>query len=301
MITEIHADDFPMIYARLVKRFPKKPWLKRTQNLDHERTANPISIPGLEIENRIAYGLTWYDSGVHPEDSKRWGAVKVAMGFAIQVNALCEAEALTGSNSLAGRVAGAFNNPADLRAMVLELHAAIGLHRKGLTVEWPETTGSSSDTFDILAKGGPNDSFEVECKSFSPDKGLKITQKEAEGFFGVLLPKLSSTLACGEIVGVSITVPKKLPTSKPALEDLCNQVCAAILGNSPGIEGMFTLDKLPVKPFAHGELNDQEKLDELFHKHVQGLAKAVGSMTLVATTPQLACVLLTVESEEGDR
>ncbi|MNR49596.1 hypothetical protein D3C85_1689930 [compost metagenome] len=48
------------------------------------------------------------------------------MAFATQANSLCDAEAQAGSSSLAGSVAGALNNPADLRAMVLELHAATG-------------------------------------------------------------------------------------------------------------------------------------------------------------------------------
>jgi hypothetical protein len=301
MITEMHADDFPSIYARLVTRFPKKPWLKRTQSLNHEIKAKPISIQILVAENRIAYGLTWFEAGVGAKEIESWEAVKAAMAFAIQVNSLCDAEAQSGSSSLAGRVAGAFNNPADLRAMVLELHAAIGLHRRGLTVQWPEATLKSVDTFDILASGGGHDAFEVECKSFSSDKGLRIPQKEAMGFLAELLTSLSPTLSRGAMVGVSITVPKRLPTATTELKDLRNKVCAAIHNNASGVDGLFSLEKLSIEPFAPGEIKDQARLAELFSNHVQNHAGVMDSMRLIATTPKLACVLLTVASEEGHR
>jgi hypothetical protein len=301
MITEMHADDFSSIYARLVTRFPKKPWLKRTQNLQHEIKAKPISAQVLVAENRIAYGLTWFDAGVGANEIESWDAVKVAMAFAIQVNSLCDAEAQSGSSSLAGRVSGAFNNPADLRAMVLELHAAIGLHRRGLTVQWPEASPKSVDTFDILASGGGHDAFEVECKSFSSDKGLRISQKEARDFLADLLTSLSPILPRGSVVGVSITVPKRLPTGTTELENLRNQVCAAIHNNASGVDGLFSLEKLSIEPFAPREFKDQAHLADLFSKHVQDHAGVMDSMRLIATTPQLACVLLTVASEEGHR
>jgi hypothetical protein len=301
MITEMHADDFPSIYARLVTRFPKKPWLKRTQNLEYEIKAKPISIRVLVAENHIAYGLTWFDAGVGEKEIESWEAVKAAMAFAIQVNSLCDAEALSGSSSLAGRVAGAFNNPADLRAMVLELHAAIGLHRKGLTVQWPEATPNGIDTFDILASGGGNDDFEVECKSFSSDKGLRIPQKEAMGFLEELLTSLSPRLSRGAMVGVSIILPKRLPKTTTELQDLRNKVCAAIHNNASGVDGLFSLEKLSIEPFAASEIKDQAHLAELFSNHVKNHAGAMDSMRLIATTPKLACVLLTVASEEGHR
>lgn len=301
MITEMYADDFPLIYARLVTRLPKKPWLKRTQSLKHEIKAKPISTQLLIAENYIAYGLTWFDAGVGAMEIESWEAVKAAMAFAIQVNSLCDAEAQSGRSSLAGRVAGAFNNPTDLRAMVLELHVAIGLHRRGLTVEWPEATPKSVDTFDILASGGGQDAFEVECKSFSSDKGLRIPQKEAMGFLAELLTSLSPTLSHGAMVGVSITVPKRLPTATTELKDLRNKVCAAIHNNAVGGDGLFSLEKLSIEPFAPGEIKDQAHLAELFSNHVQNHAGVMESMRLIATTPKLACVLLTVASEEDHR
>ncbi len=301
MITEMHADDFSLIYARLVTRFPKKPWLKRTQSLKYEIKAKPISSQLLVAENRIAYGLTWFDAGVGEKEIESWEAVKAAMAFAIQVNSLCDAEAQSGSSSLAGRVAGAFNNPADLRAMVIELHAAIGLHRKGLSVQWPEATSKSVDTFDILASGGGHDAFEVECKSFSSDKGLRIPQKEAMGFLAELMTSLSPTLSRGAMVGVSIIVPKRLPTATAELKELRNKVCAAIHNNASGVDGLFSLERIAVEPFAPGEIKDQAHLADLFSKHVQNQAGVMDSMRLIATTPKLACVLLTVASEEGHR
>jgi len=301
MITEMHADDFSLIYARLVTRFPKKPWLKRTQSLKYEIKAKPISSQLLVAENRIAYGLTWFDAGVGEKEIESWEAVKAAMAFAIQVNSLCDAEAQSGSSSLAGRVAGAFNNPADLRAMVIELHAAIGLHRKGLSVQWPEATSKSVDTFDILAGGGGHDAFEVECKSFSSDKGLRIPQKEAMGFLAELMTSLSPTLSRGAMVGVSIIVPKRLPTATAELKELRNKVCAAIHNNASGVDGLFSLERIAVEPFAPGEIKDQAHLADLFSKHVQNQAGVMDSMRLIATTPKLACVLLTVASEEGHR
>ncbi|OWP72949.1 hypothetical protein [Pseudomonas sp. K2I15] len=300
MITEMHADDFPLIYAQLVTRFPKKPWLKRIQNLQHEIKAKPISIPALVAENRIAYGLTWFDAGVKANDIESWEAVKAAMAFAIQVNSMCDAETQAGSSRLAGRVAGAFNNPADLRAMTLELHAAIGLHRKGLTVQWPETIPNSVDTFDILASGANHDVFEVECKSFSSDKGLKIPAKEAQGFLGELLTSLSPTLSRGAMVAVSISVPKRLPTGTTELKGLRDKICAAIHNNAPVVEELFSLEKLSIEPFAPGEIKGQAHLAELFSKHVRDHVGEMNSMRLIATTPNLACVLLTIASDEGD-
>ena len=301
MITDLYERNFPSIYAELITRFPAKPWIKRTQDLQHEINANPMLESILESENRIAYGLTWFDAGMERLNVTAWEFVKVAMVFTVQVNALCDVEAKRGSSSLAGRVAGAFSNPDDMRAMVIELHAAIGLHRRGFTVDWPEATEGSIETFDILANSeGPN-AFEVECKSFSAEKGLKVTQLDAANFFNTLVRKLSPSLQRGEVLAASVVVPHRLPTRTEDLHRLCGQIHACIVDGGSGVEGVFELQRLPVEPFDPGEGKDRRRIAHRFFEHVRALTEKTDATSLVVTTPQRAGIFLTVESENNRR
>lgn len=230
MITETRETSFPETYERLVHLLPAKPWLSRTQKLQYQIKDNPLTRESIERTYRIAYGLSSFDrAGMDLVEGPEWQNVKYAMTFAAQALYLIDAaQDEKGRSAYVGRIGGAFKDPDTMRALISEHLTALHLHMRGLQIEWPPEHKGEGKSFDILAAGEGMPAFEVECKSFSSDKGKQITQDKAMEFFKQLTAKLGELRQPDTLRMIRITVPKKLPPAVKDQERLALQVVEAV-------------------------------------------------------------------------
>jgi hypothetical protein len=238
VITDLEETDFPALYTRFAGLFQgSKPWLKVVEKHQLQIKANPYSQPQIQRENRVAYGLAAFESGgLEHTGSSDWPYVQQAMSFAAQVCEIFDkATDEIGKQGYIGRIRGAFSNPAEMRAIRFEHLTALALYRHGGQIEWPETK-NGTERFDILVTYGDGDTFEVECKSCSPDKGKAITEHEATQFFRHLLERLEAVTRPGEVMMVKVRVPKRLPTSEKELSILAAEVFQAIEVGKPSTD-----------------------------------------------------------------
>ncbi|KSQ21630.1 hypothetical protein APB26_32110 [Pseudomonas aeruginosa] len=243
MITHLHDHQFDDTYAQLVDLIGDKPWLKATKDHSQQFAANPLSVIHITHDNRVAYGLAYFDElGMALQDTERWPTVVHALTFAAQVCELASKAIEDASRaSYIKRVKGAFKNPSDMRALSFEHLTALSLYKQGATIFWPdESTGTG--TCDLLVTTQEGVEFEVECKSNSPDKGRAITIEESSAFFNCLLPKLPVRHQAGQALLLKVCVPGRLPTSISALDLLVNDVVGACNANASATDGGVSID-----------------------------------------------------------
>lgn len=269
MITELEETAFPNLYARFVGLFQgTKPWLTVVEKHQLQIKDNPYSQSQIQKEYRVAYGLASFDSGgLEHAGSSDWPNVQHAMSFVAQIFEIVDQAPDAGKQAYIGRIRGAFTNPAEMRAIRFEHLTALALYRQGGQIEWPETK-SGPERFDILVTDIEGDSFEVECKSCSPDKGRAITEHQATQFFRQLLERLEVVTKPSEVLMLKVRVPKRLPTSEKALAVLAEEVIQAIeIGSSSTAQGVLlasyryssplvTISELPPEVVL-GEVNAQ--------------------------------------------
>ncbi|EPP9373529.1 hypothetical protein PZF67_005234 [Pseudomonas aeruginosa] len=225
MITDLREAQFPETYARFVELLQGKPWIKATEKHKLQIKANPFSQDQIYKENRVAYGLAFFETdGMALADSDAWPTVQHAMSFAAQVCQLVDqAQDEAGKLGYLGRIRGAFTNPNEMRAIRFEHLTAMTMFRHAAQIDWPETKGGP-DRFDILATIPGGMSLEIECKSCSPDKGRPITEKDAAQFFAHLVQRMVSATNPGEVLLMKIRVPKRLPTAVSKLIELADEI-----------------------------------------------------------------------------
>ncbi|HGO9799653.1 TPA: hypothetical protein ACLEB8_004841 [Pseudomonas aeruginosa] len=246
MISETRETLFPETYVRLVTMFPDKPWLKATRSLQYQIKDNPHTREAIERTYRIAYGLTSFDrAGMALVEGAEWQNVKYAMTFAAQALYLIDAaQDEKGKAAYVGRIRGAFKKPGDMRALIFEHLTALHLQMRGLQIEWSPEHKSKQRIFDILAVRDGVPVFEVECKSFSPGKGLQIPEGNAHAFFKPLIARLAELRQPDLFVLLRITVPRKLPTAPKELDLLAQQVVDALLAGQAESAGSVQLSSL---------------------------------------------------------
>jgi hypothetical protein len=250
VLTTLLMNDFPSIYNALVDAFPHKPWLKRTEVLDQHAKSAPLRHALARKSNDIAYSLSLFDQFgmglmATPEESE----MVVAMCTIAQTLNLAKISGEQARSRLLKRLEGAFRNPDDMRAMRMELHTATHLHRLGSRVEWSDEC-SGQETFDMLIVGASGQEVEVECKTWSEDKGSAITAEQASGLLQHLdgmKTKLIETVNSGEVLAAILTVAAGLPRSEPEQRQLAHDLVRAIVKSQPIVAdaGKVSLHRLP--------------------------------------------------------
>ncbi len=295
MITDIEETAFPALYARFVGLFlGNKPWLNAVQKLQLQIKANPYSQPKIERDNRVAYGLAAFDGGgLDDAGFADWGDVQHAMSFAAQICEIVDRAPEAGKQGYIGRVRGAFANAAEMRAIRFEHLTALALYRQGCQIEWPETR-NGPERFDILVTDSEGDTFEVECKSCSPDKGRAITEHQATQFFRHLLESLEVIVKPDEVLMLKVRVPKRLPTSEKELATLAGEIVQVLnAGASSTAHGVLLAVHRYDAPLATiSEMSPKAVMDEVNSLASRAFGSVEGHRALkyLPSTSAVLCV-----------
>lgn len=244
LTTELETRDIPAIYERFAREIGEKHWKHRVQALKQDIKGNPF-LERLHLqENAIAYQLEQLR-----ELHVRFGGAAVqayndhshysAASFAAQVLSVLDASSPALAERFRRRVHGALKNPADMRAMRLEMAAATHFLRAGRSVNWPEMNPAGGTvevgTFDLLIEDlGPH-GLELECKSVSEQKGRRITRRQAIEFYWQLrsrhwdrLKRLRTGIAA------VVEVPRDLPTQHKDRQALADALAKCVLHCAAG-------------------------------------------------------------------
>lgn len=216
LLTEMRTADIPATYQRFADVVGDRNWTHRAAQIRAAIKHNRFLDSYLRSENEVAFGLDDCGELIKrycglPNDVVSNRGLYPAISFAAQSMSMMDLATPVEAERLRKRVAGAFQNPDDMRALRLELTVATHFARRGHQLQWPEMAGSG--TFDLLVTDIGKSGVEVECKSISNDKGRKIHRHEALEFHHLMIGELAhirKTLRLG--LAVVLTVPDRLPT-----------------------------------------------------------------------------------------
>jgi hypothetical protein len=180
----------------------------------------------LHSENEIVFGLDHCASLIkryHGFPNNIDHALYPTIGFAAQVLSMMDLATPVEAERLGKRVAGAMHNPNDMRALRLELAVATHFVRRGYQLQWPEMVGGG--TFDLLVTDLGKNGLEVECKSFSDDKGRNIHRSDVLHFHHLVFNELASIRKSLKIgLSVVLTIQDRLPTNHADRQALAKRV-----------------------------------------------------------------------------
>src|SRR5579863_7459687 len=297
--TEVRSGEFPAVFTRFEALIGSSLWRRRVVKIREDIRGNPYLREWLREENRVAFALNAFSTGrdasgavpsVQVQDAHQYEAV----AFVVQTMSFLASVDAPIANSFVGRVRGAFANPADFRALSLEMLTATHLQRRGAVIQLPE-----DGTYDWLAE---RDGlvFEVECKSISGDKGRQVHFRESLDLCRLIkkeLGNLVNSVTDGLLLTVQLraTVPSAYQVrreiakqSKQATlmaQDLSSDVARVTLAHFPRSELVLS-----------GEPSDRDRVAKFMsqrygqaHDH-QAVAHATpaGGLILIAIGSQLA-------------
>jgi len=301
---ELHTDEFPALFQRFGEMVGAHHWKRRVDLIKTEFKGNRLLKEHLFQENEMVFSLQ-----ASTELAKKFGGFPAhlvncrplypCMAFAAQILSIAEASASTQRAQLVRRVHGAMKNPDDMRALRLELTAATHFLRRGLKVEWPETSGGG--TMDLVLPGlGPR-GLEIECKSASDDKGRKIHRREALDFYALIAPKLND-LGKGLKSGVAavLTLEGRMPGSFTARRNLAQSVVRYVLAGSSNC----TLDgaNLRIHEFDPKLLGDvgENGLPVITRDNIDSITGTTNREALIVGRKNGGAIVLVLQSAQDD-
>lgn len=178
---------YEQVYKKLLSVYPEKPWLKimkimKKMSRDKNVTINRYG------ERIIAYGLyLWESKRFHRCDKYEKIAIAEAFFYSEKFLGLYFKMSASEQAILNPRFGSAIKESEDMRALIFEVFTNYYLVDLGYSVENIDMNGSG-DTYDYLVtKNGYE--VQVECKSFSYDKGLNINSEEAQKLNALILER----------------------------------------------------------------------------------------------------------------
>lgn len=228
-----YINRIPIIYDRLSKIYPDKPWLQAFDRIQQKHKAFPFQVGREQFDNCLVTCLTsWERQPYKILDGFEWEQLVSVMMLADNVGELCQSvrEGKGGPIGLESRFRGAIKNPADARAIQFELSLATYFNRIGCQITWPDES-KGDETFDLLIKpqkGFPE--FELECKSFSGEKGSPVTMQDgfalAEACIKANIFEVPSRPPTGYAAILTVLINQKLNTDNMAIELLAAEIVA---------------------------------------------------------------------------
>ncbi len=310
---ELHTTDIPAIYERFEHEIGVRSWKERVSNVKQEIKGNPFLKKYLLQENEIAFQLEQLR-----ELKQRFGRVAAmayndrshypAASFAAQVLSVIDASSSTMAERFRARVRASMRiNPADLRALRLELMTATHFLRAGKKVTWPEMSTKHVEGQRVcdlvVADLGPL-GLELECKSFSEDKGRKITRREALEFFWLVRSNHWKRLRLGTMgVAVVLTVERKLSPAYMDRVALANVVASHALS---GQAGALEMNGITVQTlfFDAQQFGAELHLNGGEHDHqrivLDKLTATRNKETVAMSTDAGGALVLAIQSREDD-
>jgi hypothetical protein len=193
-----------------------------------------------------------------------------------------------------------------MRAIRLELATATHFLRAGRTVSFPEMSSAPAAQGvgmpDLLIEDLGANGLEIECKSFSQEKGRRIGRRQALEFFWLLKKRHWDRLrAVDQAVRAVITVPKSLPSAhreRLALVDAtAHNILAGVHGNHE-IEGArITVSPVDTEHLANVQAaSSARELRDL----MDAVTGTTNKETVLIGTPVGGALAMALQSEEDD-
>lgn len=310
---ELNTRDIPAIYERFAHEIGVRSWKERVSSVKQEIKGNPFLQRHHLQESAIAFQLEQLR-----ELQQRFGGAVVlayndhshypAASFAAQVLSVIDASSSTLAERFRARVrAGLRTNPADLRALRLELMTATHFLRAGNKVTWPEMSSQYIEgqrVCDLLVEDLGPLGLELECKSFSEDKGRKITRREALEFFWLVRSNHWKRLRAGTTgVAVLMTVQRKLSTAYKDRVALANLVASQALS---GQARVLEMDGVTVQTlfFDAPQFGAELRMSGGEHGHqrrvLDELTGTTNKETVAMSADAGGALVLAIQSREDD-
>lgn len=300
----MHTADIPAVYRRFADVVNARSWTHRVAQMKAAIRHNRFLDAYVRGENEIAFGLDRCGElikryGGLPDNAATNRALYPAISFAAQSLSMMELTGAVEAERLRKLVAGALQNPNDMRALRLELAVATHFARRGHRLQWPEMTGGG--TFDLLVPDMGSDGVEVECKSASDDKGRNIHRRVALEFHHLVdaeFAHIRKTLKVG--LSVVLTVPGRLPTRHADRQALAKRVRQQItIGHGARLEdgsdiriGEFDLRRV-------GEVA-KDRRAEVVRRAIQDLTGTQNREGLLMSTDAGGAIAFVVQSAVED-
>lgn len=242
------ASRLPGIYSRISTIFPDQPWIEIVEKIEQTRRAFPMRVGQAEVDNWLAFGLTrWERQRNQVSTSCEWKTLVEAMMLADRVSDLCKAvrEGRDGPRDLEQRFLGAIRNPADARAIHFELYMAKLLEARNCKIAWP-VESSGKETFDLLVQP-PKDlpEFELECKSFSGDKGVLVGLSDGQRLLEACLRTADVNQCFPSHPGIAsvmtVNVTDEIPTDERKLASLATDIITTLKGEKRDKSAIFEI------------------------------------------------------------
>jgi len=310
---ELHCRDIPKIYARFSREIGERSWVKRVSCVKEEIKGNPFLESYHHQESSIAFQLVQLN-----ELQQRFGGfasmayndhhLYQAASFAMQVLSVIDASSRVFADRFRARVRDCIStNPADLRALELELRTATHFLRAGRKVTWPEMSCQDVEgkrLCDLLMEDLGPLGLELECKSFAEDTGRKITRREALEFFWLVRSNHWKKLRSGtQGIAMVMTVNRKLPTAHKDRIELAQLVASQVLSGQTGAleSGDVKVQTQCFDPLPLGlELSKTGGKPDQLRGTLEKLTGTVNKETVVISTEAGGALIMAIKSKEDD-
>lgn len=218
------------LYAQLVSEFPNKPWVVHISRLV-EIKADSINILG---DKSIAYGLTLLESNErHTKDQYLKNIISESLFYCGNfLNILNGVKEPTNRKKLKSKFESAFLRADAMRGIQFEIFSLIFLQKAGNKVECMDYS-PSNDTYDYLVTDSFNIKTQVECKSFSYDRGLYLTANQANSIREKLVGIESKIIGLinqprNMLCSITVHIKQELGKDEGSLNELVGKVIIAI-------------------------------------------------------------------------
>ncbi len=232
--TQIDLSRASRIFQEFCTVIEDKHWRKRVKQLIEHSKRNEFLRAHYAYEYEIAFQLEACSRLVEKHGTFPAGAIVAqglmrAVAFMRQVLSLLEGLQPEKQKAFIGRIRGAFRNPDDMRALLMEFTVATHFTLRGNRVRWPELEANDAKlqgaTFDLFVEDLGDDGVEVECKSASHDKGRSIHRATAFALYERLRTELGDFARRLETgLAVVVTVPDALPGAPTEQAELAKRV-----------------------------------------------------------------------------
>jgi hypothetical protein len=232
--TQVDLSRAARIFQGFCTVIEDKHWRKRVKQLIEHSKRNEFLRVYYASEYERAFQLEACSRLVEKYGTFPPGAIEAqglmpAVAFMQQVLSLLDGLQPDKQRAFIGRIRGAFRNPDDMRALLLEFTVATHFTLRGNCVRWPELEASDvklqGATFDLFVEDLGSNGLEVECKSASHDKGRSIHRATAFAIYEQLRKELgdfAQRLKTG--LAVVVTLPDTVPGAPSEQVELAKRV-----------------------------------------------------------------------------